>query len=83
MNEIFPVFGGLLVGLVCSLIRSPRRRAWVLTGLSLAVGYLATVISGEYRVSWSFLCVDVPLVAGSALATLILVWAARLARPTT
>jgi hypothetical protein len=30
------------------------------------LGLLATVISGEYKIAWEFLLVDIPLVAASA-----------------
>jgi hypothetical protein len=32
----------------------------------VALGVLATVVSGEFRVSWEFLLFDIPLVAVSA-----------------
>jgi hypothetical protein len=35
--------------------------------LALAFGVLATVASGEYLISWSFLLIDVPLVAVCAV----------------
>jgi hypothetical protein len=42
----------------------------VILGLAFSVvaGVLATVVSGEWRVSWAFLLIDIPLVAVSAVA---------------
>jgi hypothetical protein len=34
--------------------------------LWVAFGFVATVASGEFRISWGYLLVDIPLVAGSA-----------------
>ncbi|MGH3145151.1 MAG: hypothetical protein ACRDTR_05045 [Rubrobacter sp.] len=38
--------------------------------LIVAFGVLATVVSGEYLISWSFLLIDIPLIAPSAAASL-------------
>ena len=73
MNEIFPVSAGILVGLVCSRIPSIRARIIIITLLSILFGYLATVISGESKISWAFLYADMPLVAGSAVGALLAV----------
>ena len=35
--------------------------------LSVVAGVLSTVMSGEWRISWAFLLVDIPLVAGCAV----------------
>jgi hypothetical protein len=47
----------------------------------MAFGVLATVLSGEYLISWSFLLIDIPLVAVSAAASLYVThrlrWAPR------
>jgi hypothetical protein len=34
---------------------------------SVLAGILATVLSGEWRISWEFLLIDIPLVGVSAL----------------
>jgi hypothetical protein len=62
MHELFPIVGGLLLGAALPLIR-PRTRLEVGVGASLALGTLATIVSGEYRIGWEFLLIDVPLVA--------------------
>jgi hypothetical protein len=64
MNEVFPIVGGLLLGAL--LVRIPAgRRLWVGLAGAVVIGFLATVISGEYRLGWEFLLIDIP---GTALA---------------
>jgi hypothetical protein len=67
MAELFPVACGLLTGALIGLVRPSLR---IPVGMSLAVvlGTAATVISGEFRISWAFLLIDVPLVAVTAAA---------------
>ena len=65
MNELFPVVSGLVVGLLVGLLR-PSLRLGVAVLLSVVFGFVATVASGEFRISWGYLLVDIPLVAGSA-----------------
>jgi hypothetical protein len=62
MHELFPIVSGLLLGAVLPLIR-PQLRLKVVVGASVALGSLATIISGEYRIGWEFLLIDIPLVA--------------------
>jgi len=64
--EIFPVLAGLICGLVLGGLTA-RRRIVVGVGVSIVAGLLATVLSGEWRVSWAFLPIDIPLVAVSAV----------------
>jgi hypothetical protein len=37
---------------------------------SILLGTTATIVSGEYKVSWEFLLIDIPLVALSSIAGL-------------
>ena len=62
MYELFPIVSGLLLGAALPLIR-PRMRLEVAVGASVVLGTLATIISGEYRIGWEFLLIDIPLVA--------------------
>ncbi len=66
MTELFPIVAGLLCGLLLGTLTARRR---VLVGLAFSVmaGALATVVSGEWRISWAFLLIDIPLVAVSAV----------------
>lgn len=69
--ELFPVACGLATGMIVGLA-APRARLWVGAVLSIVFGVLATVLSGEYAVSWAFLLIDIPLVAVSATAAYFL-----------
>jgi hypothetical protein len=80
VEEILPVVSGLVLGVLIGLLR-PSLRIPVGAALILAFGVLATVVSGEYLISWSFLLIDIPLVAVSAAASLYVThrlrWATR------
>ena len=62
MNEILPVFCGLLLGAGALRAKSVRGRRWLLVVGSLVGGAVATVVSGEFRIGWEFLLIDIPLV---------------------
>ena len=65
MQELFPVVSGVVLGIVVAGLR-PSLRLWVGVLLSVVPGLCATVLSGEFEVSWDYLLVDIPLVAVSA-----------------
>lgn len=67
MNELFPIAAGLVCGVLLGSLTARRRLVVGLT-FSVVAGVLATVVSGEWRISWAFLLVDIPLVAVSAVA---------------
>ena len=69
MEEILPVASGLFLGALIGLLR-PSLRVPLGAVLIIAFGVFATVVSGEYLISWSFLLIDIPLVAVSAAASL-------------
>lgn len=74
MNELFellPLVFGVAIGLLCHGMAAGRRRVLVLAVLSVIGGLAATLISGEYRESWGYLLLDIPLTAGMAAATLL------------
>jgi hypothetical protein len=56
---------------LCSFVSSARRRYSCWIALSALFGLLATVVTGEMMIGWEFLLIDIPLAAGSALATMI------------
>ena len=68
MNELFPITCGILIGFACHNTGTPRWRctAWIV--LSVVCGIVATVLGAEFKISWEFLLIDIPLVAGSAAA---------------
>lgn len=80
VEELLPVASGLVLGSILGLLRSSLRLPVGLV-LIVVLGVAATVVSGEYLISWSFLLIDIPLVAVSAVAGLFvthrLVWAGR------
>lgn len=71
-GELFPVLSGLLLGLLLSVCPPTLRRSVGAVSV-LALGVYATFVSGEFRLSWAFLLLDVPLVAVSALVAFWLV----------
>jgi hypothetical protein len=83
VQELLPIVSGLVIGLILGLVRSSLRVP-IGVALIIAFGVLATVVSGEYLISWSFLLIDIPLVAVSAAAGLFvshrLRWGARRSR---
>jgi hypothetical protein len=77
MEEVFPVLGGIAVGLVAQLLGSIRLRAVLIGVFGLAFGACASWISGELAVSWAYLVVDTLQVVGASLVTAIAIWASR------
>ena len=63
MNEMFPILSGLVAGALLGGF-VPWKRQRLLFGMVAAaiLGAIATIVSGEYLVSWGFLFVDIPLV---------------------
>lgn len=76
MHEVFPVVAGIAVGLVALRVTSLQLR-WLLVAVaSVIFGVLATIISGEALISWAFVLIDIPLVLGSAIGTMVVApWA--------
>lgn len=70
MHELFPIMSGLLVGGLLGLLR-PQTRLFAGVAAAIALGTLATIVSGEYKIGWEFLLIDIPLVAGSSLAAFL------------
>ncbi len=79
MSELFPILSGLLVGALLGYFR-PRLRLLVGIPLAVVLGLLATMLSGEFEISWGFLLVDIPLVAISAAAGLVATRRIRIGR---
>jgi hypothetical protein len=70
VNEVFPILSGLLVGVALGLLR-PKTR--LITGVLAAIvlGTAATVVSGEYKLGWEFLLIDIPLVTASCAVSFL------------
>ena len=82
MEELVPVISGIILG---SFLRylSPAKRLRIGAILAILMGISATVASGEFRLSWGYLLVDIPLVAGVAALSLIFVHRLRWTRSRT
>ena len=65
MHELFPIAAGLLIGSLLVFVRPGWRLPFGIAA-AVIVGVTATVISGEYKIGWEFLAIDIP---GAALAT--------------
>ena len=77
MQELFPMACGLLLGVTLGFVRPTLRlRFGVL--FAVLLGTLATVITGEFKTSWGYLLVDIPLVGVAAFLGFLL---ARQLRP--
>ena len=70
MQELFPIAFGLVLGAALGFVR-PSMRLPVGALLAIVLGVLATVVTGEFKSSWGYLLIDIPLVAMSALAGLL------------
>jgi hypothetical protein len=70
MEEVLPVGGGVVLGLVIARLVPLRLRGWVLALGSLLIGAGASWITGELAVSWLYLLADV----GQALLAAALTW---------
>jgi hypothetical protein len=62
MQELIPVGCGLLLGAVLGYLR-PTMRLPVGAALAVVLGVCATVVTGEFKLSWDYVLVDIPLVA--------------------
>lgn len=78
MQELFPVMMGLVLGPILSIFR-PSRRVRLGSVLIACAGASATLLSGEFRIHWSFVLIDTLLVAVSASASLLAVRLMQLA----
>jgi hypothetical protein len=78
MYEIFPVMAGIVLALLIQPLDGSRSKPVALAAGSVAIGAVASFVSGELFVSWGFLAIDIALVLAAATATTILVaWLRR------
>jgi uncharacterized membrane protein SpoIIM required for sporulation len=70
MQELVPLVSGFAAGLVLGALR-PSLRLWVGAVLAVVLGVLATVVTGEFKTSWAFVLVDIPLVALASVCGLL------------
>ena len=72
MNEISPVLYGCALGVLCSFVGFRRQRWFCWLGWSAVLGVAATVVTGEWKIGWEFLLIDIMLVAASSFAMIAL-----------
>jgi hypothetical protein len=71
VKELVPLGLGLALGLGLGVQR-PSLRVPVGAALAVCFGVLATVVTGEAKISWAFILIDIPLVAVAAVLGLLL-----------
>ena len=70
MQELVPLLSGFAVGVALGMVR-PSLRLGAGAILAVTLGVLATVVTGEFRTSWAFVLIDIPLVGMAAAFGLI------------
>ena len=82
MDEVFPVLAGIALGFAAFTLRSAWFRGAVIGILGVAIGVVASWISGELAVSSLYVLVDAGQVIVAAFLTGVLVrfWLRRRAR---
>jgi hypothetical protein len=65
MQELVPLVSGFAVGLALGAIR-PSLQLWVGACLAVVLGVAATIVTGEFKTTWAFVLIDIPLVAVAA-----------------
>src|SRR5918999_5130770 len=74
-----PIAFGLILGGALGFVR-PSLRLPVGAAMAVVLGVLATVVTGEFKASWAYLLIDIPLVAIAAVVGLLAGRAASVAR---
>jgi len=72
MDEVFPALAGIVLGLI-TYPASPWLRAVLVAVLGVALGALASWVSGELAISWTYILIDSAQVIVAAVMTSILV----------
>ena len=81
MHEVFPLMAGLAVGLMVQRLVAPRLRIAALLVLCAVFGAIASFISGELFVSWTYLLFDIVQVwIGAAVVIALFAWRRRAER---
>jgi hypothetical protein len=76
VQELLPIGFGLLLGAVLGWLR-PSIPLPIGLGLAIPLGVLATIVTGEFKMSWGYLLIDIPLVAVAAVVGLFATRAVR------
>jgi len=82
MDEVFPVLAGVVLGLATFTVRRMWLRVVVVGILGVALGVVASWISGELAVGWLYVVVDAAQVVVVVLLTgaLVRMWLRRRSR---
>jgi hypothetical protein len=73
MNEVLSVLYGCGLGVFLgSFISSRRQRYFCWLGLSALLGLAATIGTGEWKIGWEFLLIDIPLVSACSFSVIAL-----------
>jgi len=72
VHEVLPIVSGIAIAVLTQRLVAPRWTLAVLVALSLVVGVVASLVSGELSLSWGFIGVDALLVLLAAAVTLAL-----------
>jgi hypothetical protein len=67
VTEFVPLCLGAFLGLLLGSLRVPPSRG-IVGFLAVLLGVCATAVTGELRVAWEYVLVDIPLVGLSAVA---------------
>lgn len=79
MQELFPIVSGIIAAVLTRQMVAPKTRLATLVAVSLVVGFLASMLSGELVISWGFIWVDalIVLAAASVTAVAMTAWTRR------
>jgi hypothetical protein len=79
MDEVFPILAGIVVGLATHGVRLVWLRFFLLVFFGLGFGILASWITGELMISWTYALIDIAQVIGASVMTAagIRVWQRR------
>jgi hypothetical protein len=79
MDEVFPILAGIVVGMATDRVDPAWLRGSVVAGLALAVGAVASWLSGELAISSIYVVIDAAQVGAAAgmTAVLIFMWRRR------
>ena len=71
MNELFPIIGGFLAEWFASVALRRARVALAIIG-GCIIAFAATLGSGEYKISWSYILLDALLVAAGEVNGMVI-----------
>ncbi len=73
MDEVFPVLAGIVVGMATERVHPMWLRGCLVAVLALALGAIASWVSGELAISRIYVLIDAAQVGAAAVMTAVLV----------